>query len=30
MKQPKYGELKDSTPVPAHGVPPVGRVCVYL
>jgi hypothetical protein len=30
MEQPKDGELKDDGPVPAHDIPPVGRVCVYL
>ena len=30
MEQPENGELKDGSPVAAHGVPPVGRVCTYL
>jgi uncharacterized protein DUF5318 len=30
VQQPKDSELKDGSPVPAHGIPRVGRVCVYL
>ena len=30
MEQPENGELKDGSPVTAHGIPPVGRVCTYL
>jgi hypothetical protein len=30
MQQPKDGELKDGSPVPAHGISPVGRVSTYL
>jgi hypothetical protein len=30
MEQPENGELKDGSPVAAHGVPPLGMVCTYL